>query len=194
MPIYVYRCDCGLRFERLTSFDAAAPGCPSCGGETRKVPAGFSLGGQADAGLSMDRMPQTWRGVYNGNPEYTGQMRRQWESRQRLEAKYPEIAGDQRPILAHEGRYHGAPLRAGDPVLGSGGHGHGHGHGAGSGAAAGSEAGAGSGAVAAPGAGSGAGSGEPAGRPSASQGKRDSPSSGPGTGTPSSKRPAAGSA
>lgn len=139
MPIYVYRCStedtCGLRFEQLTSFYADAPACPGCGGGTRKVPAGFSLGGQADrngsAGLSMDRMPQTWRGTYNGNREYTGQLRRQWENRQRLEAKYPEIAGDQRPILAHEGRYHDTPLRAGDPMPGAAttGHGHGHGHG-----------------------------------------------------------------
>ena len=66
-------------------------------------------------------------------------MRRTWDERQQLEAKYPEIAGDQRPILAHEGRYHDAPLRAGDiplrgtpPMPGHGAgpsHGHGHGHG-----------------------------------------------------------------
>ncbi|WP_214364671.1 FmdB family zinc ribbon protein [Pseudonocardia sp. H11422] len=125
MPIYVYRCDCGLRFERLTSFDADAPACPECGGATRKVPAGFSLGGQADAGLAKEQMPQTWRGVYNGNREYVTRMQKQWERRQQLEARHPELAGDQRPILAHEGRYHDAPLRAGDPVLG---HGHGHSH------------------------------------------------------------------
>jgi hypothetical protein len=146
------------------------------------VPAGFSLGGQADAGLPMDRMPQTWRGVYNGSPEYTGQMRRQWENRQRLEAKYPEIAGDQRPILAHEGRYHGAPLRAGDPVLGAGGHGHGHGHGDGHGHGHGA------------GSGGGGGSEPGSGGPAATPASGDSPSSGSGTGTPSSKSPAAGSA
>jgi alcohol dehydrogenase class IV len=28
--------------------------------------------------------------------------------------KYPELRGDQRPVLAHEGRYHAKPLRAGD--------------------------------------------------------------------------------
>ena len=142
MPIYVYRCGCGLRFERLTSFETPAPECPRCGAETRKIPAGFSLGGRADAGLAMDRMPQTWRGTYHGDREYTGQLRRQWEQRQRLEAKHPEIASDQRPILAHEGRFHDAPLRAGDPMPGAGpseagpagtaGHGHGHGHGHGS--------------------------------------------------------------
>jgi hypothetical protein len=113
--------------------DTAAPGCPVCGGETHKVPAGFSLGGQANAGLSKDEMPQTWRGVYDGNSEYIDRMRRTWDGRQKLEEKYPEIAGDQRPILAHEGKFHNAPLRAGDIQL-SGtaptpGHGHGHGHG-----------------------------------------------------------------
>jgi hypothetical protein len=113
--------------------DTATPGCPVCGGATRKVPAGFSLGGQANAGLSKDEMPQTWRGVYDGNSEYIDRMRRTWDGRQKLEEKYPEIAGDQRPILAHEGKFHNAPLRAGDIQL-SGtaptpGHGHGHGHG-----------------------------------------------------------------
>ena len=63
-------------------------------------------------------MPQTWRGTYEGNPEYVGQLRRQWEARQKLEDKYEELRGDRRPVLAHEGRYHGAPLRAGDPVPG----------------------------------------------------------------------------
>jgi hypothetical protein len=57
-------------------------------------------------------------------------MRRTWEQRQKLEERHPEIAGDQRPILAHEGRYEKAPLRLGDPALGAKrGHGHGHGHG-----------------------------------------------------------------
>lgn len=128
MPIYVFKCGCGLRFEQLTSFDAAAPGCPECGGETRKIPAGFSLGGQAAAGLAKEQMPQTWRGLYNGDREYVTSMQRQWDRRQQVEAKHPELAGDQRPIIAHEGRYHDAPLRVGDPVLG---HGHGHGHGSG---------------------------------------------------------------
>lgn len=144
MPIYVFRCDCGVRFEHLASMtDTVAPECPICGGATRKVPAGFALGGQANPGLAKDEMPQTWRGVHDGNAEYVDRMRRTWDERQKLEAKYPEIAGDQRPILAHEGRYAQVPLRAGDiplkgtpPMPGQGhgtahgqGHGHGHGHG-----------------------------------------------------------------
>lgn len=121
MPIYVYRCDCGRRFEQLMGLYAPAPECPTCGNRMHKMPAGLRLGGQADAGLSRDHMPQTWRGVYHGDREYVTRMQRQWDRRQRLEAKYPELAGDTRPILAHEGRYHKAPLRAGDGEGRSGG-------------------------------------------------------------------------
>jgi hypothetical protein len=42
-------------------------------------------------------------------------MRRQWGARRKLEDKYTELRSDQRPVLAHEGRYHAKPLRAGDP-------------------------------------------------------------------------------
>lgn len=130
MPIYVYRCDCGQRFERLVGLDAPTPACPACGGTPQKIPAGPSLLGQAGAGLAKEQMPQTWRGTYHGDREYVTGLRRQWEQRQRLEAKHPELAGDQRPIVAHEGRFHGAPLRAGDPLpKPATGHGHGHGHG-----------------------------------------------------------------
>jgi putative FmdB family regulatory protein len=116
MPIYVYRCGCGSRWEKLVEMGAAAPACPSCGGATEKVPAGFAVGGRASAGPSRQERPQTWRGVYDGNREYVGEQRRSWERRQKLEAKYPELAGDTRPVIAHEGRYHDKPLRAGDPL------------------------------------------------------------------------------
>ncbi|MGH3546931.1 MAG: hypothetical protein ACRDQU_02155 [Pseudonocardiaceae bacterium] len=82
------------------------------------MPAGLRLGGQANAGLCRDTMPQTWRGLYHGDRKYVARMQRQWDRQQQLEAKYPELAGDTRPILAHEGRYHSAPLRAGDSELG----------------------------------------------------------------------------
>ena len=114
MPIYVYRCDCGLRFERLLKMGAPAPECLACGGPMRKMPARLSLGGQTDAGLSRDHMPQTWRGLYHGDREYVTQMQRRWSRREQLEAKYQELADDSRPILAHESRYQNAPLRAGD--------------------------------------------------------------------------------
>lgn len=90
MPIFVYRCDCGHRFERLVPRDADAPMCPECGGATRKVPAGPSLARgagappvrPAGAGAGADGVPIPWRGVVSGGPE---KVRREVEFRQRLE-------------------------------------------------------------------------------------------------------------
>jgi putative FmdB family regulatory protein len=115
MPLYDYRCPGGHYFERMVPMTSGdEQDCPACGVAAVKVPSRVSLGGQADAGPGKEQMPQTWRGTYEGNPEYVGQLRRQWEGRQKLEDKYPELKGDQRPILAHEGKYHDHPLRAGD--------------------------------------------------------------------------------
>jgi putative FmdB family regulatory protein len=117
MPLYDYRCPQGHAFEQLAAITARAQqDCPVCGQASGKVPSRVSLGGRADPGLAMEQMPQTWRGTYEGNPEYVGQLRRQWDARQKLEDKHDELRGDRRPVLAHEGPYHGAPLRAGDPL------------------------------------------------------------------------------
>ena len=114
MPIYEYRCDCGETVDVLAASGAPAPACPACGAETRKLVSGFALGGRADAGVSQSRMPQTWKGTYRGNREYITSLQRQWEQRRRLEERYPELAGDRRPVVAHEGHYSAVPLRAGD--------------------------------------------------------------------------------
>ena len=89
MPIFVYRCDCGHRFERLVSRDADPPECPDCGGATRKIPAGPSLArGTAPApqptrpGPGGGDVPIPWRGVAAGGPE---KVKRELEFRQRLE-------------------------------------------------------------------------------------------------------------
>jgi len=117
MPLYDYRCPQGHAFEQLAAITARAQqDCPVCGQASAKVPSRVSLGGKADPGPAMEQMPQTWRGTYEGNPEYVGQLHRQWDVRRKLEDKYPELRGDQRPVLAHEGQYHAAPLRAGDPL------------------------------------------------------------------------------
>jgi putative FmdB family regulatory protein len=91
VPIFVYRCDCGQRFERLVPRDAQAPACPECGGDTRKVPAGPSLrrgsaaGPARAAGLpAADRVPIPWQGVVSGGAE---KMKREVEFRDRLQAK-----------------------------------------------------------------------------------------------------------
>jgi putative FmdB family regulatory protein len=116
MPLYDYRCPAGHRFEQMAPIAAGdRQDCPACGQASAKVPSRVSLGGHADPGPAMDQMPQTWRGTHEGNPEYLGQLRRQWTDRQKLEDKYEELRGDRRPVLAHEGRYHAVPLRAGDP-------------------------------------------------------------------------------
>lgn len=118
MPIYDYRCGCGRRFEVIQPITAADPRCPGCGGQTARVPSAPALGGRASAGRSRQEMPQTWRGTSDGHREHVTALRREWATRERLEAKHPELAGDTRPVLAHEGRYHAAPLRAGDPIPG----------------------------------------------------------------------------
>jgi putative FmdB family regulatory protein len=90
VPIFVYRCDCGHRFERLVPRDADAPACPECGSTTRKVPAGPSLARgaatpgarPARSGAPADRVPIPWRGVVAGGPE---KVKREVEFRQRLE-------------------------------------------------------------------------------------------------------------
>ena len=118
MPIYQLRCGCGYGFEVIQSFRAALPACPECGGPTAKVPSVFGIAGQAARSLPPppEAMPQTWRGTHEGNRDYVTELRRTAERRQALEGRHPELAGDRRPVLAHEGRYEQAPLRAGDPV------------------------------------------------------------------------------
>ncbi|MFC7643910.1 hypothetical protein ACFQX6_26440 [Streptosporangium lutulentum] len=59
-------------------------------------------------------MPQTWRGTYGADQEYVAELRRTADARRDLEERHPELAGDRRPIIAHEGRYEHAPLRAGE--------------------------------------------------------------------------------
>jgi putative FmdB family regulatory protein len=89
VPIFVYRCDCGHRFERLVARDADAPACPECDGATRKIPAGPSLGrmaGGRPTGTAAPRadVPIPWRGVVDGGVE---KVHREVEFRHRLEAK-----------------------------------------------------------------------------------------------------------
>jgi putative FmdB family regulatory protein len=115
VPAYDYRCASGHRFERTVAIAARdEQECPVCGEPSRKLVSAPAIGGLAGPGLAEDEMPQTWRGTHDGNPEYVGQLQKQWEARQKLEEKHPELKGDQRPILAHEGHFHGNPLRAGD--------------------------------------------------------------------------------
>jgi len=91
MPIYVYRCDCGARFDRLLPLAAEAPPCPECGGETRKIPAGSSLGGRASPARPGGSVPPQWRGLREGGPE---RVARESRFRDNLAAKHAGGQGE----------------------------------------------------------------------------------------------------
>jgi putative FmdB family regulatory protein len=117
MPLYDYCCPQGHLFEQMAPIaEREQQNCPAGGQVSGTIPSRIRLAGRADPGPVMEQMPQTWQGTHEGNPEYLGQLRRQWSARSKLEDTYEELRSDRRPVLAHEGRYHGAPLRAGDPL------------------------------------------------------------------------------
>ena len=118
MPIYELACEDGHRSETLQASTDPLPACPACGRATRKVPSGFGVGGTASVPPPPERMPQTWKGTYRGDRDYVTHLRRVADARRDLEARHPELAGDRRPVLAHEGRFEHTPLRAGDPPPG----------------------------------------------------------------------------
>ena len=120
MVIYDVRCAAAHRFEvvQASMYDDAPP-CPACGAPTRRVPAAARLSGKASAGPSREQMPHTWTGIRRGDPETVRTWHALMSTREKLEEKYPELAGDRRPVLAHEGAFAGAPLTAGDPLAAS---------------------------------------------------------------------------
>ena len=118
MPIYELRCGRGHTFEVIQSFATPLPPCRDCGTGTTKVPSRFGIAGRAALPPPAEAMPQTWRGTHDGNRDYITSLRRTAEQRRDLEDRHPELAGDRRPILAHEGRFEAAPLRAGDALPG----------------------------------------------------------------------------
>lgn len=118
MVNYDVRCPDGHRFEvDLKSMFSDNPACIECGLPTARVPAVGAVRGVASAGVSRDQVPNTWRGIDRGNPEAVKYWHKQMSKREKLEAKYPELAGDRRPVLAHEGVFADKPLRAGDPMV-----------------------------------------------------------------------------
>jgi len=120
MVIYDVLCASAHRSEVVqASMHDDAPRCPACGDPTRRVPAAARLSGRASAGPSREQMPHTWTGIRRGDPETVRTWHALMSTREKLEEKYPELAGDRRPVLAHEGAFAGAPLTAGDPMAAS---------------------------------------------------------------------------
>ena len=117
MILYDYRCDSGHLFEAaVKAMSSPAPDCPDCGAAAGRVLTRVRLSGQASAGRSRDEMPKSWTGMGGGHPDAVKHWRTAMSKREKLEEKYPELGGDRRPILAHEGIFRDRPLRAGDDI------------------------------------------------------------------------------
>lgn len=124
MPIYEYACGRGHRFEklaRLADADDGAPGvaCPACGdAASRRFSPRVAVLGRAVPPPGPETAPRSWQETNGGDREVIGHWQATLEQRRKIEEKYPELAGDTRPVLAHEGRYATAPLRADPPAGG----------------------------------------------------------------------------
>lgn len=117
MILYDFRCDSDHRFEAgVASMSSPAPDCPDCGQSSRRILTTVRTSGFASAGRSREEMPKSWKGMSGGDPGAVDYWRRSMEKREKLEERYPELGGDRRPILAHEGIFQGRPLRAGDDI------------------------------------------------------------------------------
>ncbi|GAA2178672.1 hypothetical protein GCM10009785_02220 [Brooklawnia cerclae] len=117
MILYDFACPSGHEFEALIgSMSDDDPACPTCGRTAARRPSKLNIGGLADPGPSRDQMPRTWVQTNRGDRETL----RHWHDlaarRDKLEDKHPELAGDRRPVLAHEGVFARRPLRAGDDI------------------------------------------------------------------------------
>ena len=117
MILYDLRCGDGHVFEAaLASMSADNPACPVCGAASSRIPSAARAGRRADPGPAAHERPHSWNGVGRGHPDAVAHWRAKIGARERLAEKYPELAGDRRPVLAHEGMFAKAPLRAGDDV------------------------------------------------------------------------------
>ena len=91
MPIFVYRCECGNTFERLVARDAAPPGCPACGGSTRKIPARPSIGRAGGTGAAAGDVGLPWQGPVAKGAEG---VQREVQLRDNIVAKGREYPGN----------------------------------------------------------------------------------------------------
>ncbi|GAA4282693.1 hypothetical protein GCM10022261_02240 [Brevibacterium daeguense] len=117
MILYDYKCAAGHRFEAgVASMTSPNPDCPACGAATSRALTSVQVGGTASAGPSREQMPRSWKSIGGGHPDAVRHWRSAIEKREKLEDRYPELGGDRRPVLAHEGIFRDRPLRAGDDI------------------------------------------------------------------------------
>lgn len=120
MILYDFACADGHLFEAgVASMTAPNPPCPGCGGESRRKPSRVQLGNRASTGPSREQMPKSWNAVGKGDRETIRHWHGLAAKREKLEERHPELAGDRRPILAHEGIFAHKPLRRGDDIAAS---------------------------------------------------------------------------
>lgn len=116
MIISDYRCESGHDFEGArSSMSAPDPDCPACGGTARRRPSRVNTTG-ASTGPSREQMPRSWNAIGKGHPDAVRHWHQLASRREKLEEKHPELAGDRRPVLAHEGIFANRPLRAGEDI------------------------------------------------------------------------------
>ncbi|WP_152343384.1 zinc ribbon domain-containing protein [[Arthrobacter] sp. ATCC 21022] len=117
MILYDFRCVEGHVFEAsLSSMFADDPVCPVCSSAAKRKPPRIGLSGRVDPGPSKEDRPRSWQQVNGGDPETVRAWQRSIEKREKLEERYTELAGDNRPVLAHEGIFSSKPLRVGDEM------------------------------------------------------------------------------
>ncbi|WP_336159852.1 FmdB family zinc ribbon protein [Amycolatopsis sp. VC5-11] len=111
MPLYDYRCGCGVVFEYfMPSWSSPDPDCPSCGGATARRPSAPALLGSAKPPTAMSAAPQSWEGVGGGDRELITKWRREMDRRQAFEARHPEHREHRDAVAAHEGVFERKPL------------------------------------------------------------------------------------
>lgn len=117
MILYDFTCQSGHLFEAgVASMMSDNPNCPVCHTSSSRRPSRVNFGGQASTGYSRDQMPRSWQGTGGGDKETVKHWHKIAQKREKLEENHPELAGDRRPILAHEGIFTQKPLRAGDDI------------------------------------------------------------------------------
>ncbi|XBH21224.1 zinc ribbon domain-containing protein [Jonesiaceae bacterium BS-20] len=117
MILYDFVCQTGHIFEAgVASMVSPNPPCPVCHATSSRRPSRVNFGGQAGTGISRENMPKSWRATRGGDKETVAHWHKVATEREKLEEKHPELAGDRRPVLAHEGIFAKKPLRAGDDI------------------------------------------------------------------------------
>ena len=114
MPLFDYQCLNGHTFEALGQWTPTVSDprpCRICHEPCRRLlSAGSSLIGSASIPPSARSAPTSWNGTHQANRDVVTGWRRNLDARARLESKYPEIADEKSPVLAHEGAFEATPL------------------------------------------------------------------------------------